>query len=220
VGVVVNGSLLRARHVISNVDAAYTYERLLPAGAVPARKVRALTGAEPSLSGFILLLGVRGEQPHLAHHNLFFCADYAREFDDLFSRGTPPGDPTVYVAITRKRDPDHAPPGCENWFVLVNAPPLGAQYDWTARAAEYRDHVLATLARRVADIRDNIVIEKIITPLEIERMTGARRGAARCTAHRATTGWPPFVARTTNRPTFPASTSPAAACIRAAACRW
>ncbi|MGQ0600184.1 MAG: phytoene desaturase family protein [Anaerolineales bacterium] len=51
------------------------------------------------------------------------------------------------------------------------------QYDWTQRAAEYRDHVLATLARHGVDIRDKILVEKILTPLDIERMTAARRGA-------------------------------------------
>jgi phytoene desaturase len=176
-GVIVNGSVLPARHILSNVDAAITYEKLLPAGAVPARRVRALTEAEPSVSGFILLLGVRGEHPQLAHHNIFFPADYAREFDDIFRRGVPPADPTVYAAITSKRDPDHAPPGCENWFILVNAPPLGPRYDWTARAAEYRDRVLAVLAQRGLDLRESIVIEKTITPIELEALTGARRGA-------------------------------------------
>jgi phytoene desaturase len=177
VGVRAEGSVIAARHVISNVDAATTYAKLLPAGTVSARTVRALTSAEPSVSGFILLLGVRGEHPQLAHHNLFFCADYAREFEAIFRRGVPPDDPTVYVAITSKRDAQHAPPGCENWFVLVNAPPLGPHYDWTTRAADYRDRVLGTLARHGFDIRDKIAVERTLTPLDLERLTGTRRGA-------------------------------------------
>ncbi|MCS6909753.1 MAG: phytoene desaturase family protein [Anaerolineales bacterium] len=176
-GVMVAGDFIPARYVLSNVDVANTYAKLLPAGAVPARTLRLLTEAEPSVSGFILLLGVRGEHPQLAHHNIFFCADYAREFDDLFRRGLPPGDPTVYVAITGKRDPAHALPGCENWFVLVNAPPLGPRFDWARRAGEYRDRVLATLAQRGVDIRGRIVVEKMLTPIDLERLTGARRGA-------------------------------------------
>jgi phytoene desaturase len=176
-GVIVAGGFIPARHVLSNVDVAGTYTKLLPPGTVPARTLRALNTAEPSVSGFILLLGVRGEHPQLAHHNIFFCADYAREFDDLFRRGQPPADPTVYVAITGKRDPTHAPPGCENWFVLVNAPPLGPRFDWAQCAGEYRDRVLATLAQRGADIRERIVVEKMLTPVDLERLTGARRGA-------------------------------------------
>ncbi|MBL8046207.1 MAG: phytoene desaturase [Anaerolineales bacterium] len=192
VGVRVNGTVLAARHILSNVDAAVTYQKLLPAGAVPPSAVRTLTQAEPSVSGFILLLGVRGQHPQLAHHNIFFCQDYAREFEDIFQRGQPPTDPTVYVAITSKRDAAHAPPGCENWFVLVNAPPLSSHaqsegrvlslskdtsYDWPSRAAEYRQHVLATLARHGLDLSGKIITEKMLTPVEIEALTGARRGA-------------------------------------------
>jgi phytoene desaturase len=139
--------------------------------------VRTLTQAAPSVSGFILLLGVRGLHSQLVHHNIFFCEDYAREFDDLFRRGVPPADPTIYLAITSRRDPAHAPPDGENWFILVNAPPLGPEWDWTARTREYRDAVLAALARRGLEVRDRIVVERILTPLDIERQTGARRGA-------------------------------------------
>jgi phytoene desaturase len=172
-----SGERLAARAVIANVDVATVYESLLPPGTVPARRVRTLTQAAPSVSGFILLLGVRGLHSQLVHHNIFFCEDYAREFDDLFRRGVPPADPTIYLAITSRRDPAHAPPDGENWFILVNAPPLGPEWDWTARTREYRDAVLAALARRGLEVRDRIVVERILTPLDIERQTGARRGA-------------------------------------------
>lgn len=178
-GVVIDGATEPADVVIANVDVATVYERLLPPGSVPARRVRALTERETSCSGFILLLGVEGEHPALAHHNIFFSApeDYRREFDDIFRRGVPPDDPTVYVAITSKTDPDHAPSGCENWFVLVNAPPLGPAFDWTTQAEAYRERVLATLRRFGIDLNGRIRVERMITPVDLERLTGARRGA-------------------------------------------
>lgn len=170
------GAFWPARAVIANVDVATVYEKLLPP-AHPAR-TRALTRMEPSVSGFILLLGVHGQYPALAHHNIFFCRDYAQEFRDIFQRGMPPADPTIYVAITSKRDPAHAPPDHENWFVLVNAPPTGSAWDWTARAETYARHVLETLAgRHGVDVRGHVVIQHMLTPPDLERLTGARRGA-------------------------------------------
>jgi phytoene desaturase len=115
--------------------------------------------------------------PQLAHHNIFFSADYRREFEDLFARGLPPGDPTIYVAITSRTDPEHAPDGCENWFVLVNAPPLGDAFDWSRDGAAYRARVLDALASRGFDVRDRIRTERMLTPVDLERLTGARRGA-------------------------------------------
>jgi phytoene desaturase len=168
---------MAGRAVIANLDVATVYERLLPPGSVPAPAVRALTGAETSCSGFILLLGVQGEHPELAHHNIFFSADYPAEFEAIFRRGLPPRDPTIYVAITSKTDDGHAPAGCENWFVMANAPALGAGMDWQAQAGAYRDLLLEKLAGRGLDVRGQIVCEQRLTPLEIERLTGARRGA-------------------------------------------
>ncbi|MGQ9491552.1 MAG: phytoene desaturase family protein [Anaerolineae bacterium] len=186
--VLADGERIAADAVLSNVDVAHTLTNLLPREAVDLGRLRRLTRAEPSCSGFILLLGVRGEFPQLAQHNIFFSSDYPREFDDIFRRGVPPDEPTVYVAITSKADPGHAPPGHENWFVLVNAPAIGQErvgsagerrqpWDWEQEKAPYRNRVLATLARFGLDVRQRIVVEEIFTPADLARQTGSWRGA-------------------------------------------
>lgn len=172
-----NGDHLPADAVIANVDVATVYERLLPRQAVSAAKVARLANVEPSCSGFILLLGVEGEYAQLAHHNIFFSSDYRREFDDIFRRGVPPDEPTIYVSITSKSDPTHAPAGHENWFVMVNAPAYDARYDWQTHERSYRDLVLARLATFGLDVRGRIRAERVLTPRDLERMNGARRGA-------------------------------------------
>lgn len=171
VGVHAAGANHLARAVLANVDVATVYERLLP---TPQRRSASF---EPSVSGFVLLLGLRGRTPGLVHHNLIFNDDYRAEFDDLFKQGRPPQDPTIYVTITSRTDPDDAPTDGENWFVLVNAPPLGPAWNWDEQARSYRDHVLATLAARGIDVRDRIEVEHCLTPVDLERRTGARRGA-------------------------------------------
>lgn len=170
-----DGRCLAASAVIANLDVATVYERLLPAGVASRPRIARLLAAEPSCSAFIMLWGVRGSHAGLAHHNIFFSSDYRREFDDIFRRGIPPAEPTVYVAITSKTDTEHAPPGHENWFVLVNAPPLGPAWDWQQGAGTCRDVVRARLA--AFGLRPEIVVEQTLTPLDLERLTGARRGA-------------------------------------------
>lgn len=170
-----DGRTLAAAAVIANLDVATVYERLLPPGAGQRRRVQRLLAAEPSCSAFILLWGVRGHYSQLAHHNIFFSSDYRREFDAIFRQGVPPDEPTVYVAITSRTDPDHAPPGHENWFVLVNAPALGSQWDWTQKTIAYREVVRARLA--TFGLRPEVVTEQVLTPLDLQRLTGARRGA-------------------------------------------
>ncbi|MFN8530672.1 MAG: phytoene desaturase family protein [Anaerolineae bacterium] len=177
------GDFIAADAVIANVDVATVYERLIPAGTVPSAIVKRHTAVEPSCSGLILLLGIDGQHDGLAHHNIFFSSDYRREFHELFVRQLPPDDPTIYVAITSKTDSSHAPAGGENWFVLVNAPALsvdGRGADaawWEAHADSYADRVIEQLAARGIEVRGRVRERRVLTPVDLERMTGARRGA-------------------------------------------
>ena len=82
--------------------------------------------AERSLSA--LTWNILGS-PHgfpLAHHNVFFGADYAAEFADLCQRRTLPRSPTVYLCA-QDRDGGAAPraESPERLLCLVNAPATG-----------------------------------------------------------------------------------------------
>lgn len=173
-----DGTRRAAAAVIANLDVATTYQTLLPPDVATPAVVRRLTRAEPSCSGFILLLGVRGTHAQLAHHNIWFARDYRAEFDAIFRHGRMADDMTIYAAITSKSDPSHAPADHENWFVLVNAPANDpARYDWGREATGYRDKVLARLADFGIDLRGRIVSEQMLTPVDLAQMTGAQRGA-------------------------------------------
>jgi phytoene desaturase len=166
-----NGETIPARTVISNIDVTHTHQLLgSPQAARLARR-------PVSCSGFVMLLGVQKTHPQLAHHNIFFAPAYRREFEQIFNAGRPPDDPTIYLAITSKSDPSHAPAGCENWFVMVNAPALDERWDWTVQAQPYRDLVLNRLAARGLDVRAHILHERLLTPLDLRTNTGAFRGA-------------------------------------------
>jgi phytoene desaturase len=171
------GERIEAAAVVANVDVTTVYQQLLPASIATPRRQKALADCETSCSGYLLLLGVEGQHAQLAHHNIFFSSDYRGEFTDLFGRGLPPDEPTVYVAITAKSDANHAPPGCENWFVLVNAPPLGPAFDWGANEGMVRARVLNTLRRFGLDLQGKIRYAKAITPVELSQHSGAWRGA-------------------------------------------
>lgn len=172
-----NDEFIAADNVVSNLDVATTYTHLLGSSGISASRIQQMSNYDPSCSGFIMLLGIDKQHPELAHHNIFFTADYPSEFESIFKRGTPAQHPTIYAAITSKSDPDHAPAGCENWFILVNAPPLSEKVDWHQMAAIYRDHILDSLASRGIDLRSHIRFEQILTPDDLSEMSGAWRGA-------------------------------------------
>lgn len=168
---------IEARVVVSNVDVAMTYQTLLSDSGIQQERIMKMSSYEPSCSGFVLLLGIEGKHDKLAHHNIFFSADYEAEFEAIFTEGFPADDPTIYVAITSKTDRDHAPNECENWFVLVNAPALSDKYNWKENKENYRDLILEKLANKGFDVRDKIRTETILTPESLQDMSGAWRGA-------------------------------------------
>jgi phytoene dehydrogenase-like protein len=174
------GERLAADVVVSDADATHLYSDLLPrpAGRSARRRLRRAT---PSLSGFVLLLALRGRTPGLGHHTVLFPDDYDAEFDAVFGQAPAPvADPTVYVCSPD--DPAMRPEGHEAWFVLVNAPRHGAGpglVDWTAPglADAYADRVLRVLADRGLDVRDRVLWREVRTPAGLERDTRSPGGA-------------------------------------------
>jgi phytoene desaturase len=168
------GEQLDAAAVIVNADPRYAYAALLQG----RRAAQRLARLEPSCSGFILLLGVDRVYPDLAHHNIFFSADYKREFAAIFDKRVPAADPTVYVCATSLSDPAHAPPGHANLFVLVNAPALAARVNWAREAHGYRDLVVRKLERMGLErLAEHIVYERIIAPDDLQARYNAPGGA-------------------------------------------
>ena len=157
-------------------------ERSAVAGVQEAA-LRGLGSVQPSLSGFVLCCAVEGITPGLAHHTVLFPERYDDEFDDLF--GPAPRavrSPTIYASVPK--DTLVAPPGCEAWFVLVNAPrhvpgDLSQGIDWDAPglADHYADTVLDQMAQRGIDIRSRIRFRELRTPADLERRTGAVGGS-------------------------------------------
>jgi phytoene desaturase len=171
-----DGEQVEADAVVCNADALFAYRNLL--GPAPSRRMRRFERLEVSLAGFVLLLGTRRGYPDLAHHNIFFSADYREEFRSLFERNLPASDPTVYVSISSKADPGHAPPGGSNLFLLVNVPPTSPAVDWLEERGRYRNRVLETLARRGMEIpEEEIETEEVITPADFQTRYNAHRGA-------------------------------------------
>lgn len=169
------GEVVRAPQVVVNADPRYTYQKLLGGQEKIARRLARL---DPSCSGFVLLLGVSGDYPMLAHHNIFFSQDYEREFAAIFQKGVLAPDPTIYLCITTRSDSTHAPLGHLNLFVLVNTPALNNRFSWAREATGYRDLIITKLERMGLDnLREHIVYEQMITPLDIEQRYNATRGA-------------------------------------------
>lgn len=175
VGLEVDGERVDCPQVISNADVNSTYSDLL--GDTSSKAARRYKQLEPSSSAIVFYWGIDGVHDGLDVHNILFSKNYEREFADIFSRQTPPEDPTVYIYISSKYAPDHAPAGCENWFTMINAPYDSGQ-DWDEAVNRMREIVQAKIAKMTGiDIGSRIRAERVLTPLDLASRTNSPHGA-------------------------------------------
>jgi phytoene desaturase len=176
------GDLLAADIVVANADAQHVYGHLVE-DRRGARISKDLAKRAPALSGFVMLLALRGRTPGIQHHNVWFPEHYDGEFDAIFDRHPRPVlDPAIYACVPD--DPAMRPDDdSEAWFVLVNAPRHGSgdrgtvNWDAPGLADSYADRLLDLLAVRGTDIRDRVLWRELRTPADFERRTGAPGGS-------------------------------------------
>jgi phytoene desaturase len=173
VGITTGSGQIDADVVVSNADVWSTYRQLLPQEKAPEK----ILNRRRSSSAFIFYWGMRKQFPQLDVHNVLFSNDYRREFEQIFSRKTYPDDPTVYIHISSKVKPDDAPPGGENWFVMINAPHLTPE-NREIDAESLRNKVLEKVKNLLGeDVSGQIEMEETLTPQKIQDITSSHLGS-------------------------------------------
>lgn len=159
--------------VTSNMDVHFTYNKLLPGLKGPVK----ILNQEKSTSAVVFYWGIQKTFDNLNVHNIFFSNTYESEFDHLFNKQTLIDDPTIYVHISSKVEKNDAPDGCENWFVMVNAP-IDAGQDWVSQKRRLRKNILNKLKRLLkVDIEPLIGEEENVDPVMIEQMYSGKNGS-------------------------------------------
>jgi len=135
-----------------------------------------------SCSGFIMLIGMSKEFKELSHHNILFSEDYEKEFIDIFQKKIPSDDMTVYISISKKDEAEDSPDGCENWFILVNAPFINENFKWTQENKQYyRNKVLKKIESFTevseGSLSDHIKFCEIFTPDDFLKAYNSEHGS-------------------------------------------
>jgi 1-hydroxycarotenoid 3,4-desaturase len=131
-----SGEIVHADAVVLNADVAAVASGHF--GKACAKALPAVPRTARSLSAVTFALFARTRGFPLSRHNVFFGADYAREFDELFKRRRLPSEPTVYVCAQDRGAGETlaAPHGAERLLCLVNAPPTGDTHVFGAEEIE------------------------------------------------------------------------------------
>ena len=176
-----DGRALQADLVVSNCDVQRTYRDLLGDGSSLREQQSIASRYTPACSGVVLYLGLNRQYDHLLHHNFLFSRDSVAEFDDIYAKGIPARDPSIYLCVPSRTDPAQAPAGGEAFYALIHTPYRREGQQWEGPGGlleQYRPVVLDKLKRfGMEDIERHIVVERHLTPASIERLYNAEGGA-------------------------------------------
>ncbi|RZS99099.1 1-hydroxycarotenoid 3,4-desaturase CrtD [Aquimarina brevivitae] len=172
-GVAIGSKEVDADVVVSNMDIVPTYKKLLADQKQPDK----VLNQARSSSALIFYWGIKKTFESLDLHNIFFSANYKKEFDAIFKDNTVDDDPTVYINITSKYEENDAPKGCENWFVMINVPGNTGQ-DWDQIIEQSRKNIITKISKILnTDIAPLIEVEELLDPRKIERKTKSYQGS-------------------------------------------
>ena len=177
-----NGRVITADAVVSNCDSQRTYRDLMSGPEADRGLAQIQKKYEPACSGVVFYLGLKRQYDHLAHHNFLFSGSSQSEFDDIYTRGVPAKDPTLYLAVPSRTDPAQAPEGHEALYVLIHTPYKRKGQEWRGEGGlleQYRPIVMEKLKQcgKMPDIEEHIVVEEHLTPDEIDKWYNAEGGA-------------------------------------------
>ena len=180
-----DGKTVPADIVVANIDLPTAYRTLVPAERRRKLPNKRLGRMRYTASAYMLYLGVDRRYEQLDHHNVFMSNDFRANFDSIFKSYTLPDHPSLYVNVPNRSDPGHAPAGCDALYVLVPVPHLGrGPIDWQRDEPAFRQRVLDRLeGLGLKDLRQHIVVERSVTPLDWRAQFGLARGAAFGLAH-------------------------------------
>ncbi|GDX97840.1 phytoene desaturase [Phycisphaerae bacterium] len=176
-----DGRALTADAVVSNCDIQRTYRDLLATPRAQREQKSIAADYTPACSGVVFYLGLDRQYDHFKHHDFLFSKNSHDEFNDIYAKGIPARDPTLYLAVPSRTDPTQAPKGCEALYILIHTPYMRPGQRWEGPGGlleQYRPVVMDKMKRMgCPDIEHHIVVEKHLTPQSIDRMYNAEGGA-------------------------------------------
>jgi phytoene dehydrogenase-like protein len=185
--VLANGDELEADAVVSSLDPKRTFTRLVDAAELPDDflsdirrfRIRGSSGkVNLALAGLPDFTCLPGVGPHLRGAiSISPSLEYVERAYDDAKHGSFSRRPYMDIVIPSMIDPGMAPPGQHVMSVFVQYAPSTIEGGWTeAKREAFGDAVVEAIARFAPNIRRAIIARQVLTPADIERITGLTDG--------------------------------------------
>ncbi|MFL2665055.1 MAG: phytoene desaturase family protein [Dehalococcoidia bacterium] len=166
-----NNEKFNCENVIFNCD-PYIVKNLIPNNAKKMKEHENL-----SMSGFIMLVGLRKKIKNIHHHTVCFSDDYFKEFEQIIIEKKFPDDPTVYINIPSITDKKVAPNGCETVFIMANAPATNEIWD-NKKINNTKNKIIRRITRsKIDNFMNDVEFIKYITPNTFAKKYNAPNGS-------------------------------------------
>ncbi len=173
------GETIASDIVVSNADAAWTYQRLLAGTPRKRWSDRKIRRSHYSMSLFIWYFGTRRRYEEVPHHTILLGPRYRDLIRDIFDHKVLAEDFSLYLHRPTATDPSLAPEGCDAFYVLSPVPHLDSGTDWSEKAEAYRRAIARRLSETILPgLEAEIVTSKIFTPQDFQDRLLSVKGAA------------------------------------------
>ena len=180
IGISINNEQKYADLIISNVDSETTYKELLGLN---------VKGYKMTPSVYTYYWGLNKKVDTLTHHTIFLPDDFKKTFNELFSKNKIPDDLPFYISIPSKTDSELAPKGKSSLFVLIPSPVISkySNNNYIEKSFELKELVFNRFVQNNIEIKkEDIIYEKILTPLDWKNKFGLFDGSAFGPSHNFT----------------------------------
>ena len=175
-----NGKEWNGDVYVVNADAAAFRGKILNSKKYTEKK---LDKMEWTLAPFTIYLGVEGKIDKLHHHNYFLGNNFKEYASKIFTQSVNPEKPYYYVNVSSRSNPDCAPEGCENLFILCPVPDLRFKADWSDRD-QLANAIIQDLSERTGtDISKKVITKKIMDPVDWRNSFNLYKGSGLGLAH-------------------------------------
>jgi phytoene desaturase len=160
-----SGDVVDADAVFVNSDFGYSATHLFEEGVLKKYTKEKVSSMDYSCSTCMFYFGV-DKIYNEPHHQIVFAEDYKKNVNDIFNTGIIADDVSLYIRNSSPLDKTVAPEGHSALYVLVPVSNLKKNINWEEEKHTLHEKVLKIISERtsMADLKEHIVLEKIITP--------------------------------------------------------
>jgi len=169
-----------AKFIVSNIDATQTFVELVGKENLEKKFLKEIKRVEPSISTFMLFLGLKSKISSLQHQCKYTCT-LSESVDNVLSEIDKNnlsniGD-NFLISSPSSYDNKLAPINNESVCILVSVPFKDKEF-WQKNSQKITNTILGKVERVIPNLRGDVKIKEVATPLTYHKFTCNYNGAA------------------------------------------